>query len=379
MSLTQEQYLRYSRHIILPEIGLQGQKKLLEKSVVVIGVGGLGCPAVLYLAAAGVGRIGLVDFDRVDVSNLHRQVLYAETDIGELKVEVAKKKIQNLNPDVRVDIYPVRLSKQNALDILSQYDVVIDGTDNFPTRYLTNDACVFLEKPFVYGSIFRFEGQVSVFLKGKGPCYRCLFPEPPPPGSVPTCAEAGVLGVLPGVIGTLQATEALKLLLDVGDTLVGRFIVYHALNLTFREIRIRPNPQCPICSPNPRITELIEYEHACEIEGITHLEEVTISPVEVKRKLDAREDFLLLDVREPDEYEIVRIEGSKFIPLSQIVLRLHELDAYRNREIVIYCHKGGRSLTAVQILKAHGFERVFSMNGGIDAWADIIDPSLPKY
>lgn len=383
MALRQDQYLRYSRHLILPEVGLKGQKRLLESSVLLIGVGGLGCPIAQYLTAAGVGRLGLVDFDRVDESNLQRQVLFSTADVGRLKVEVARERLQAMNPDVTVDMYPIRLTSENALDIMKDYDIIIDGTDNFPTRYLTNDASVLLNKTYVYGSIFRFEGQVTVFKPGEGPCYRCLFPEPPPPGLVPSCAEGGVLGVLPGVIGLLQATEAIKLITGAGEPLIGRLLLYDALSMTIRQVRIRRNPRCPVCGENPTVRELIDYEEFCGIrpamDESEFQEDIHVMPVDVKLKLDKGEDVVILDVREPFEYEIAHIEGARLIPLSELVLRLHELEPYRDKEIFVYCHKGGRSMMATQILRSRGFKKVKNIFGGIDAWADQVDPAVPKY
>ncbi len=383
MSLRQDQYLRYSRHLILPEVGLKGQKRLLESSVLIIGVGGLGCPIAQYLTATGVGRIGLVDFDRVDESNLQRQVLFTTQDVGRLKVDVAKERLKAMNPDVTIDLYPVRLTSENALEIMKGYDVIIDGTDNFPTRYLTNDASVLLDKPYIYGSIFRFEGQVTVFKKGEGPCYRCLFPEPPPPGLVPSCAEGGVLGVLPGVIGLLQATETIKLLTGAGEPLIGRLMLYDALSMTVRSVKIRRNPKCPLCGEEPTIHELIDYEAFCgvrpSVDDTAFQEDVHVMPVDVKLKLDKGEDVLILDVREPFEYEIARIEGARLIPLSELILRLHELEPYKGKAIYVYCHKGGRSMMATQILRSRGFEKVKNIFGGIDAWSDQVDPSIPKY
>lgn len=383
MSLTKEQYLRYSRHLILPEVGLRGQQRLLESKVLIIGVGGLGCPIAMYLAAVGVGTLGLVDFDRVDESNLQRQVLFTTRDVGRLKVEVAKERLEAMNPDVTVHTYPVRLTSENAMDILRDYDVIIDGTDNFPTRYLTNDASVFLKKPYVYGSIFRFEGQVTVFKPGEGPCYRCLFPEPPPPGLVPSCAEGGVLGVLPGIIGLIQATETIKLIVGNGEPLIGRLLLYDAMEMMFREVKLRRNPNCVVCGDHPTVTELIDYEEFCGVRPSVDeaaYADLQINPVDVKLRLEeGRDDIVLIDVREPFEYEIARLEGAKLIPLTELVTRLHELEPYKDKEIILYCHKGGRSLMAAQILAARGFRRVKSMYGGIDAWAEQVDPQMPRY
>jgi len=382
MTLTKDQYLRYSRHLILPEVGLRGQKRLLESKVLIIGAGGLGCPIAQYLAAVGVGTIGLVDFDRVDESNLQRQVLFTTHDVGRLKVEVAAERLRAMNPDVQVRTYPVRITSENALDIMKDYDVIIDGTDNFPTRYLTNDASVFLGKPYIYGSIFRFEGQVTVFKPKEGPCYRCLFPEPPPPGLVPSCAEGGVLGVLPGVIGLIQATEAIKLIVGTGEPLIGRLLLYDALDMSFRTVRIRRNPDCVVCGDRPTVTQLIDYEAFCGVRPDVNeaaYADIQVNPVDVKLRLEQGDDLILIDVREPFEYEIARIEGARLIPLTEFVLRLPELEPYKDKEIVVYCHRGGRSLMAAQILLARGFQKVRSMYGGIDAWAEQVDPQMPRY
>jgi len=375
-----EQYQRYSRHLILPEIGIVGQKKLLDAKVLIVGAGGLGCPLSIYLAAAGVGTIGLVDFDLVDTSNLQRQILYGTSDVGRPKVEVAAERIRGLNPDVNVILYKERLTSENALRILADFDVIIDGTDNFPTRYLTNDACVLLGKPNVYGSIFRFEGQASVFDAKRGPCYRCLFPEPPPPGMVPSCAEGGVLGVLPGMIAMIQATETIKLITGKGTPLIGRLLQYDSLAMKFREFKLRKDPECPVCGKNPTVTELIDYEGFC---GLGHAAEevpvVEISPVELKMKIDAKEDFLLLDVRLPGEVEIARILGSRLIPLRELPKRIEELAPWRDREIVIHCQKGDRGRKACGILLESGFSSVKNLYGGIDEWAIQVDPSVPRY
>lgn len=384
MNLTPEQLTRYSRHFILPEVGEEGQKKLLKSRVLIVGTGGLGSPIALYLAAAGVGTLGLVDFDNVDLSNLQRQILHTNDEIGKSKLDSAEKRIKAMNPDTNVVKYPVRLSSQNALQILKDYDVIIDGTDNFPTRYLTNDACVFLKKPNIYGSIFRFDGLITVFDAQKGPCYRCLYPEPPPPGMVPSCAEGGVLGVLPGVVGTVQATEAIKLLIGIGTTLVGRLLVYDALRMSFRELKIQKDPECPVCSKHPTVTQLIDYEQFCGLgrggaaaqgdEGVTE-----ISVEELKRKLDKREDFVLLDVREPFEYEIGHIKGSQLIPLGQLEKRLQELESLKDKEIVAHCHHGGRSRRALEFLHSKGFKKLKNVTGGIDEWSLKVDLSVPRY
>ncbi len=395
MKLTHEQLIRYSRHFVLPEIGQEGQKKLLKAKVLLIGAGGLGSPLGLYLAAAGVGTLGIVDFDNVDLSNLQRQILHTNDEIGKPKIDSAEKRIKAMNPDTKVLKYPVKLTSENALEMIKEYDIVIDGTDNFPTRYLTNDACVFLKKPNIYGSIFRFDGLTTVFSAtlpggsasgGKsevGPCYRCLYPEPPPPGMVPSCAEGGVLGILPGVIGLIQATEAVKLIVGIGRPLIGRLLVYDALQMSFRELKIRKDPSCPVCGKNPTITKLIDYEQFC---GLSRGEKmpanqdiVDITVEELKEKLDRKEDFVFLDVREPFEVEIAKIEGTQSIPLGQIESRISELEIFKNKEIVAHCKMGGRSRKALEILKAKGFKNLRNVVGGIDAWAQRIDPSVPRY
>lgn len=368
---------------MLPEIGEEGQKKLLRAKVLLIGAGGLGSPLGLYLAAAGVGTLGLVDFDNVDLSNLQRQILHTNDEIGRPKIDSAEKRIKAMNPDTRVIKHPVRLSSENALAILKNYDIVIDGTDNFPTRYLTNDACVFLKKPNIYGSIFRFDGLTTVFKTDEGPCYRCLYPEPPPPGMVPSCAEGGVLGVLPGVIGLIQATEAIKLIVGVGRTLIGRLLVYDALEMSFRELKLKKDPHCPVCGKNPTITQLIDYEAFC---GLTRggsmqtdsgLVEITVQ--QLKEKLDRKEDFIFLDVREPFEYQIARIQGTRLIPLGQIESQLAELEAYKDKEIVAHCHHGGRSRKALEFLQSKGFKKLKNVAGGIDEWSAKIDSATPRY
>lgn len=384
MDLTPEQLTRYSRHFILPEIGQEGQKKLLAAKVLLIGAGGLGSPLGLYLAAAGVGTIGIVDFDNVELSNLQRQILHTNDEIGKPKVDSAEKRIKAMNPDTRVIKHVVRLTSQNALDILKDYDLVIDGTDNFPTRYLTNDACVFLGKPNIYGSIFRFDGLSTVFDASQGPCYRCLYPEPPPPGMVPSCAEGGVLGILPGVIGLIQATEAVKLIVGIGRTLIGRLLVYDALQMSFRELKLRKDPECPVCGPNPTVTELIDYEQFCGLgRGQTEKSEGgvinQISVQDLKNKLDKKEDILLLDVREDFEYKIANIKGSRLIPLSQIEIRLSELEAYKGKTVVAHCHHGGRSQRALEFLESKGFRNLHNVTGGIDEWSLQIDPAVPRY
>ena len=381
--MTPEQLTRYSRHFILPEIGEEGQKKMLRAKVLLIGAGGLGSPLGLYLAAAGVGTLGILDFDHVDLSNLQRQILHTQDAVGTPKVDSAEKRIKAMNPDTKVIKHAVKLTSQNALKILKDYDIVIDGTDNFPTRYLTNDACVFLKKPNIYGSIFRFDGLATVFKAGEGPCYRCLYPEPPPPGMVPSCAEGGVLGILPGTIGLIQATEAIKLIVGIGRTLIGRLLVYDALAMTFRELKIRRDPECPVCGDHPTVTELIDYEQFCGLgRGDTADEEggvQELSVEELKQKLDAREDFLLLDVRENFESEIVKLEGATLIPLAQLPQRLKDLEAYRNKEIIAHCHHGGRSRRALEYLHEQGFKNLKNVTGGIDAWSLKVDPSVPRY
>jgi adenylyltransferase/sulfurtransferase len=377
--LTRDEIARYSRHLIMPEVGVEGQRRLKAARILCIGAGGLGAPASMYLAAAGVGTLGLVDFDTVDASNLHRQIIYGISDVGKRKLESATTRLQTLNPDLHVITHEGALTSKNALDILRHYDVVIDGTDNFQTRYLVNDACVLLGKPNVYGSIFRFDGQASVFAAHDGPCYRCIYPEPPPPGLVPSCAEGGVLGVLPGIIGVIQATEAIKLVLGAGAPLVGRLLLYDALSMTFRQLKLRRDPGCPVCGDSPTIRELIDYDAFC---GVTPQQPATstvpsIGVRELKERLDRNEDVSLIDVREPNEYDICRIPGSKLIPLGQLAGRVNELD--RTREIVVHCKMGGRSAKAVAQLQQLGFPRVLNLTGGILAWIDQVDPSQSKY
>lgn len=382
MDLSPEQLRRYSRHVILPEVGLEGQKKICATSVVCIGAGGLGSPLAMYLAAAGIGRLGVVDFDNVEHSNLQRQVLHGTPDVGRPKTDSARDTIQRLNPGVEVVIHPERLTSQNALKLLGAYDIVVDGTDNFPTRYLTNDACVFLKKPNVYGSIFRFEGQASLFAPHLGgPCYRCLYPEPPPPGLVPSCAEGGVLGVLPGVIGLIQATEVLKLALGIGTSLLNRLLLFDALQMSFRELKLRHDPNCPVCGAQPTITELIDYENFCGLlpagaNHSMHPDEVTVQ--DLKQALqNPKLGIKVLDVREPDEYQLAHIEGVPLLPLSQLAQRFTELDP--KQTYYIHCKAGGRSLKAVEFLRQHGFTSLKSVKGGIKAWSEEIDPSVPKY
>ena len=380
--LTPDQYARYRRHLTLPELGLEGQQRLLAGSVLLIGAGGLGCPAALYLAAAGVGRIGLVDDDVVDASNLQRQILFTTHDLGRSKVEVARERLLALNPDVRVDVYATRLDSKNALELFADYDVIVDGTDNFPTRYLTNDACVLLGKPNVYGSIFRFEGQASVFDARRGPCYRCLYPEPPPPGAVPSCAEGGVLGVLPGTIALVQATETLKILTGVGSSLSGRLLHYDALEMTFREFKLQKDPSCPVCGESPEIKALIDYEGFCGMparEGPGAGEVPVCSASELARRRAAGEALCLVDVREADEVETARIEGSLWIPLAELESRVGELLAMKEKPVVVHCHHGGRSEKAARWLLARGFSRVENLEGGIEAWSLTVDPDVARY
>lgn len=381
MSLTKDEVLRYSRHLIMPEVGVDGQEKLLNARVLIIGAGGLGAPLCIYLAAAGIGKIGIVDFDNVDVTNLQRQIIYRVDDVGKSKAETAKERIQALNPQVEVEVYQERISRENALRILGDYDIVIDGTDNFPTRYLTNDACVFLKKPNIYGSIFRFEGQATVFKPYEGPCYRCLYSEPPPPGMVPSCAEGGVLGILPGTIAMIQATEAIKLILGKGTPLVGRLILYNAMEMKFREVKLKRDKNCPVCGDNPTIKELIDYEEFCGIgrgeEEVTGDPNYDISVQELKEFMANGKPVTLIDVREPHEWQICHIEGAKLIPLGEIAQRAHELDT--SDEIVLQCKMGGRSMKALRFLHDLGFRKLKNVKGGIDAWAKEIDSSMPRY
>ena len=379
--LSKDEILRYSRHLIMPEVGMEGQLKLKQAKVLCIGAGGLGSPLALYLGAAGVGKLGLVDFDVVDFTNLQRQVIHGTSDVGRTKLQSARDTLQEINPNVEIETFETRLSSDNALDIFREYDIVADGTDNFPTRYLVNDACVLLGKPNVYASIFRFEGQASIFYAEQGPCYRCLYPEPPPPGLVPSCAEGGVLGVLPGIMGCIQAMETIKLILGRGDSLIGRLLLFDALGMKFRELKLRKNPDCPICGTNRTITKLIDYEQFCGIRGEEHMPVQTgipeITPAEVKEKMDAHEPFVLIDVREPHEYQICRIPGSKLIPLGEVPKRMNELDSAD--EIVVHCKSGMRSAKAVDLLMKSGFLKIHNLKGGILAWSDQVDPSVPKY
>jgi adenylyltransferase/sulfurtransferase len=381
--LTREEVQRYSRHLIMPEVGVEGQRKLKAARVLCIGAGGLGAPASMYLAAAGIGTLGLVDFDVVDSSNLQRQIIYGTPDVGRRKLEAARERINAMNAGVGVVLHETTLTSKNALDVLKDYDVIVDGTDNFQTRYLVNDACVLLGKPNAYGSIFRFDGQASVFAVKGGPCYRCLYPEPPPPGLVPSCAEGGVLGVLPGVIGVIQATETIKLILGAGQPLIGRLLLYDALQMRFRELKLRRDPECPICGDHPTIKALIDYDQFCGVvPAAAHAQpagggvpEITVE--ELKAKMDRGEDFDLLDVREPNEFQICRIQGSTLIPLGELSRRTAELDP--DRDLVVHCKMGGRSAKAVMLLQERGFKRARNLKGGILAWIDRIDPSQSKY
>ena len=375
--LSHEEILRYSRHLILPDVGVAGQRKLKSARVLLVGAGGLGSPAALYLAAAGVGTIGIVDFDVVDQTNLQRQILHGTSRVGVSKLQSAEERLRDINPNVRVEAFETRLTSENALDIIRDFDVVADGTDNFPTRYLVNDACVLLGKPNVYGSIFRFEGQASVFYAKEGPCYRCLYAEPPPPGLVPSCAEGGVLGVLPGIIGSIQALETIKLILGAGDSLIGRLLLFDALKLSFRELKLEKDPDCPVCGPRPTVTALIDYEVFCGVGAEPSYDGLEVTAAELAAEWKGHPDLLVLDVREPHEHEIARIEGAKLIPLSQLPDRLGDLDGHR--EIVTHCHHGARSLKALEILKAAGFSKVRSLRGGIDAWSVNVDSNVPRY
>lgn len=376
-TLTHDEILRYSRHLLLPEVGIEGQRKLKAARVLLIGAGGLGSPAALYLAAAGVGTLGLAEFDLVDVTNLQRQILHGTSQLGRPKLDSARLRLRDLNPHVQVEPVPARLTSANALAVLQGYDVVVDGSDNFPTRYLVNDACVLLGKPLVYGSIFRFEGQVSLFDAARGPCYRCLYSEPPPPGLVPSCAEGGVLGVLPGVIGSLQALEAIKLVLGVGESLVGRLVLFDALRLRFRELALRKDPDCPLCGTHRTITQLIDYEAFCGIGAPAAHSGPEVTAREVDQALRAGGPLTLLDVREPHEYEIVNLPGSLHIPLRELPARLGEIDPHR--DLVVLCHHGMRSLQAVELLQGAGFTGARSLVGGIDAFAVEVDPALARY
>lgn len=381
MTLTNDETKRYGRHLIMPEVTLQGQQKLKAARVLTIGSGGLGSPLLAYLTAAGIGKIGLVDFDTVDYSNLHRQIIHKTKNVGKPKILSAIETMKDINPYVQVQPYEVAFTSENALDIIKDYDVVVDGTDNFPTRYLVNDACVLTGKPNVYGSIFRFEGQATVFWADRGPCYRCLYPEPPEPGMVPSCAEGGVLGVLPGIIGVIQAIETVKLIIGIGDTLIGRLLLFDALKMKFRELKLRKDPKCPICGPNKSIHQLIDYEQFCGItppsieQKSNGFGEITVR--ELKQALDSKQDFDLIDVREMHEAEIARIPGARLIPLGSLVKRIHELDS--SREIIIHCKVGARSAKACKLLYDSGFRKLKNVAGGIDAWSAEIDPTVPTY
>jgi sulfur-carrier protein adenylyltransferase/sulfurtransferase len=383
IDFSNDEIARYSRHLIMPEVTLDGQKRIKAASVLCIGTGGLGSPIALYLAAAGIGRMGLVDYDIVDFSNLQRQILHGTEDVGRKKLNSARDRIKAINPNVQVDLHDMMFRSENAMQLVQDYDIVIDGTDNFPTRYLSNDVCVLLKKPNIYGSIFRFDGQCTVFAPHLGgPCYRCMFPEPPPPGMVPSCAEGGVLGVLPGMIGVMQAIEAIKLIMGIGDSLIGRLVSFDALKLRFKEFKIRKDPACPICGDHPTIHALIDYDQFCGIpqadaEAAKELEVPTITATELKTKIDRQEKFVLVDVREPFEYDISRIPGSKLIPLGELPARLSELDSAD--EIVLHCKVGGRSAKALRILQEAGFRKLNNLQGGITAWSDEVDPTTPKY
>ncbi len=378
--LSKDEILRYSRHLIMPEVGMEGQLKLKQASVLCVGAGGLGSPLALYLAAAGVGRIGLVDFDVVDVTNLQRQIIHGTKDVGRPKLVSAAETIQDINPRVELVPHETRLTSENALDILKDYDIIADGTDNFATRYLVNDACVLLGKPNVYGSIFRFEGQASVFYAREGPCYRCLYPEPPPPGLVPSCAEGGVLGVLPGIVGCIQALEAIKLILGSGDPLIGRLLLFDALGMKFRELKLHKDANCPVCGEHPAVTELIDYDAFCGVRGEEREPSdgvPEISARELKQMMDKGAPFVLVDVREPHEYQICSLPGSKLIPLSEFPRRMHELNSAD--EIVVHCRMGPRSAQAVQLLMKAGFRKIHNLRGGILGWAQQVDPTMPVY
>src|SRR6201987_2979171 len=379
VTLNKDEILRYSRHLIMPEVGMEGQQKLKAARVLCIGAGGLGSPLALYLAAAGVGTLGLVDFDVVDFTNLQRQIIHSTADVGRKKLDSAAEKLKAINPFINLKTFETRLSSENALELFRDFDIVADGTDNFPTRYLVNDACVLSGKPNVYGSIFRFEGQASVFATEQGPCYRCLYPEPPPPGLVPSCAEGGVLGILPGLVGVIQATETIKLILGKGEPLIGRLLLVDALAMKFRELKLRKNPDCPACGTQPTITKLIDYNEFCGIRGEEKPVEAGVPEIQVeelKRRLDAGEDLFVLDVREPHEYQICNI-GGHLIPLNDLPKRVNELES--SREIVVHCKMGGRSAKAVEFLRQAGFAKVHNLAGGINAWSERVDPKVPKY
>ena len=377
--LSNDEILRYSRHLIMPEVGMQGQQKLKAAKVLCIGAGGLGSPLSLYLTAAGVGTLGIVDFDVVDYTNLQRQIIHTTNDVGRKKLDSAAEKLKAINPFLNLRTFETKLTSANALDLFREFDIVADGTDNFPTRYLVNDACVLTGKPNVYGSIFRFEGQATIFAAGDGPCYRCLYSEPPPPGLVPSCAEGGVLGILPGLVGVIQATETIKLILGAGESLAGRLLLVDSLAMKFRELKLRKNPDCPVCGKNPTITKLIDYEEFCGIRGQEEPaanDIPAISVEELKKKMDAKADIFILDVREPHEYQICNLKGY-LIPVGDLPKRVNELDS--SREIIAHCKMGGRSAKAVNFLRRSGFKKVYNLTGGITAWAEKVDPTMPKY
>jgi adenylyltransferase/sulfurtransferase len=378
-SLSNEEILRYSRHLIMPEVGMEGQLKLKQARVLCIGAGGLGSPLALYLGAAGVGTLGIVDFDVVDFTNLQRQIIHGTQDVGRKKLDSAADTLREINPNIEIRKFETRLTSANALELFREFDIIADGTDNFPTRYLVNDACVLTGKPNVYGSIFRFEGQASVFATKEGPCYRCLYPEPPPPGLVPSCAEGGVLGILPGLVGVIQATETIKLILGSGEPLIGRLLLVDALGMRFRELKLRKNPDCPVCGTHPIVTELIDYNQFCGIRGEEAAAPTSMSDISVedlKKRLDKGDDLFVLDVREPHEYQICNL-GGYLIPLNDLPKRVSELDS--SREIVVHCKMGGRSAKAADFLRQSGFTKVHNLTGGINAWAERIDPKVPKY
>lgn len=382
ISLTQPEYARYSRHVIMPEVGVDGQRKLKAAKVLVIGTGGLGSPLALYLAAAGVGTLGLVDFDVVDTSNLQRQIIHGTADVGRSKCQSAASRLRDVNPEVALDLWETQFTSKNALDIVKHYDIVVDGTDNFPTRYLVNDACVLLNKPNVYGSIFRFDGQATVFDPRVGPCYRCLYPEPPPPGEVPSCAEGGVLGILPGVIGCIQATETIKLILGIGEPLIGRLLHYDALNMTFKTFKIRRDPKWAVGAPHPTIKGLIDYEEFCGVRGgATPAQHAfsgsDITPEQLKKRIDAGENLFVLDVRNPNEFQICRIPGTVLLPLPELPSRFSEVPA--DREVIVHCKSGMRSQKAIDFLKSQGYTKLVNLTGGILGWADKVDQGMPKY
>ena len=383
IDFSNDEIARYSRHLIMPEVTLEGQKRIKAASILCIGTGGLGSPIALYLAAAGVGRLGLVDFDVVDFSNLQRQILHGTDDVGRKKLNSAKDRIKAVNPNVQVDLHDCFFQSENAKELVQNYDIIVDGTDNFPTRYLSNDVCVLTKKPNIYGSIFRFEGQCTVFAPHLGgPCYRCMFPEPPPPGMVPSCAEGGVLGVLPGIIGVMQAIEAIKLIIGIGEPLIGRLVSFDALKMRYKEFKIRRDPNCPICGDHPTIHELIDYQQFCGIpqadaEAEKEMDVPTINAVELKKMFDRKEDFVLIDVREPFEYDICHIDQARLIPVGELPVRLSELDSAD--EIVLHCKSGSRSAKALRILQEAGFKKVVNLEGGINAWSDQVDPTVPKY